>query len=83
MVVNIVDVGWATSKSGCLPISDHSSHATVYNAGILASWEPEGQGSQATIQVYLVDLGPEFPSYCQGSITSMDQGIDLKPQSGF
>ncbi len=21
MVVNIVDVGWATSKSGCLPIS--------------------------------------------------------------
>ncbi len=22
MVVNIVDVGWATSKSGCLPISD-------------------------------------------------------------
>jgi hypothetical protein len=22
MVVNIVDVGWATSKSGCLPISE-------------------------------------------------------------
>jgi hypothetical protein len=23
MVVNIVDVGWATIKSGCLPITDY------------------------------------------------------------
>ena len=29
MVVNIVDVGWATSKSGCLPITaPHSSDST-------------------------------------------------------
>jgi hypothetical protein len=25
MVVNIVDVGWATSKSGCLPITDRNN----------------------------------------------------------
>ena len=36
MVVNIVDVGWATIKSGCLPITDiywvlnwHTLSATI------------------------------------------------------
>jgi hypothetical protein len=31
MVVNIVDVGWATSKSGCLPISG-SNHSKIAKA---------------------------------------------------
>ncbi len=32
MVVNIVDVGWATSKSGCLPIpaSDHRDFGSSF-----------------------------------------------------
>ncbi len=29
MVVNIVDVGWATSKSGCLPISGPKVHLSI------------------------------------------------------
>jgi hypothetical protein len=35
MVVNIVDVGWATSKSGCLPISALEIYTSIFNLWVL------------------------------------------------
>ncbi len=37
MVVNIVEVGWATSKSGCLPITDGDPDPDIPFLGIFVS----------------------------------------------
>ncbi len=61
MVGNIVDVGWATIKSGCLPITENSKEENSF--GLLSQLRPEIRPLKALNLTYcslLVITDPHF-----------------------